>query len=354
VTIHPTKPQFVFEAMAESFSLGQLSAKLDAKLYGDETIEIFGVATLEKATAGQIAFLDNAKYLENLSTTAASAVLTSEKFVAQCGRPSLIVSNPKLSLAKLLQLFYPPPDFVSGIHPTAVIGNRCEIDPSVTIAPHVVIGDDVRIKKGTVIGAGSYIGNQTSIGECCRFNPRVSIYHEIKIGSRVVLHSGVVIGADGFGFERTREKIWEKIPQIGSVWIGDDVEIGANSAVDRGTLDNTIIGNGVKIDNQVMIGHNVQIGDHTIIAGCTGIAGSTKIGRYCLIGGATAINDHIVITDNVMVAGMAMVVHSLTEPGIYASGTGILRQRDWHRAVVRFKQLEEIYQRVKKLEEKVS
>ncbi|OGO90219.1 MAG: UDP-3-O-(3-hydroxymyristoyl)glucosamine N-acyltransferase [Coxiella sp. RIFCSPHIGHO2_12_FULL_42_15] len=339
--------------MITAFTLDQLASKLHAELHGDAACQIVGVASLEQARHGCISFVEGRKQIKTLATTQASAVLLTADLLPHCSTNALVVKKPRLAFAALLNLLYPVKQPAAGIHPSSVIGKACHIDPSVTIKAHVVIGDGVSIGKNSVIHVGCSIGDGTDIGEACTLHPNVSIYQDIEIGHRVIVHSGAVIGADGFGFEFDGAQEWVKLLQIGRVVIGDDVEIGANTTIDRGALGDTLIGCGVKLDNQIMVAHNVVIGDHTIIAGCTGIAGSTIIGRYCMIGGHTAIAGHIKLADRVMITGAAMVTRSIMKPGIYSSGTGILPNQQWLKSAVRFKQLENMYQRLQKLERKI-
>jgi UDP-3-O-[3-hydroxymyristoyl] glucosamine N-acyltransferase len=331
------------------YTLSELAQHIGAKVQGDAECAIHHIASIMHAKAGDISFVAEKKYQKYLASTQASAVLLDKKLAKDCPVNALIMSNPKLGFIKLLQLLHPQPAQAPGIHPTAVVGARCQIDASVRIGPYVVIGDDVNIGARTVIDAGTTIGEGVQIGEDCYLYSRVSIYHHVIIGHRVILHSGAVIGADGFGLAQEQGQ-WIKIPQVGRAILGNDVEVGANTTIDRGAMDDTLIGNGVKIDNLVMIGHNVQIGDHTAIAGCAGIAGSTTIGKYCLIGASAGINGHIQICDKVIITGMAMIEKSITEPGVYSSGTGMQTNRQWHKSVIRFWQLDEIYKRLRKLE----
>lgn len=334
----------------QTYTLAQLAATIGAEVHGDAECTINGVASITRAKPGDICFLIDSHYRSYLSNTKASAVLLPKKFIADCPTNALVMAEPRLGFAKLLELLVPQPRRQAGVHATAVIGESCRIDSSAVIRAYAVIGDNATIGPRTVVEAGVAVGDGACIGADCHLYPHVTIYHQVVMGDRVIIHSGAVIGADGFGLVQDEQKRWLKIPQIGRVVIGHDVEIGANSAIDRGALDDTIIGNGVKIDNQVMIGHNCQIGDHTVIAGCAGIAGSTKVGRHCMIGASAGINGHIEICDGVMVTGFGMIQKSITKPGIYSSGTGMQTNREWHKSVIRFWQLDEIAKRLKRLE----
>jgi UDP-3-O-[3-hydroxymyristoyl] glucosamine N-acyltransferase len=246
-------------------------------------------------------------------------------------------------------LLNPDPERQAIIASTAVSSDEAQISDDACIDDNVVIGAHVSLGKGAFVGAGTVIQEGVIIGENARINPNVTICHNVKIGDNVIIHPGVVIGADGFGIANDKGK-WLKIPQLGTVEVGHDVEIGANTTIDRGALENTIIGNGVKIDNQVQIGHNDIIGDNTAIAGCVGIAGSTEIGQNCIIGGGVGISGHIKIADGVMMTGMTMVTKSISEPGSYSSGIPAEPTSQWHKNVVRYRQLGKLNERLKKLE----
>lgn len=266
-----------------------------------------------------------------------------------CPCHALVVKNPELAFAKALSFFEKRPVIEAGIHPSVVMGKNCHIDSSASIAAGCVIGEEVRIGSHAIISANTVIGDRVEIGTDFYCYSQVSLYHDIVIGDRVILHSGAVIGADGFGLANDRGR-WIKIPQIGRVVLGNDVEVGANTTIDRGALEDTIIEDGVKIDNLVQIAHNVRIGANTVIAGCSGVAGSTDVGRHCMIGGGVCINDHITIADGVIITGMAMVLHSIDVPGIYSSGTGLQTNREWRKSAVRFQQLDKMAKRLQNLE----
>ncbi|OGT30149.1 MAG: UDP-3-O-(3-hydroxymyristoyl)glucosamine N-acyltransferase [Gammaproteobacteria bacterium RIFCSPHIGHO2_12_FULL_35_23] len=326
----------------------ELAKLIDAKVIGDQECEITGIATLSEAKSGDISFFHNPKYKHQLQTTQASAVILSAKIAEICPTNALVVENPYYAYAKLANEFAYKPVVQPGIHPTAIIGKNCQIAKSVSIAPYVVISDEVIIDENTSIGAGSVIGEGCKIGKDCQLAARVTLYHHVEIGDRVLIFSGAVLGSDGFGHANYEDK-WYKVSQLGRVIIEDDVEIGANTTIDRGALDDTRVGRGVKLDNQIQIGHNVQIGAHTIMAGCSGIAGSTKIGSYCMIGGGSCINGHIEIVDRVMITGMGAVISSIKQPGIYSSGTGLLDNHEWKKSVIRFRQLDKMMRQLKKL-----
>ncbi|AKQ33373.1 UDP-3-O-acylglucosamine N-acyltransferase [Candidatus Coxiella mudrowiae] len=333
-----------------TYTLNELANAIGATVKGHGDCKIHNIASIVNAQPGEISFLADRKYQKYLTKTKASALLLDKKLAKNCPINALIMPNPKLGFIKLLALLRPEVRPKPGIHPTAVIGENCQIDPIVYVGAYAVIEDEVVIGSRTIIGAGTSIGRGSQLGvDCCLYN-RVTLYHHTIMGDRNILHSGVVIGADGFGLAQDEQRRWIKIPQVARVVIGDDVEIGANTTIDRGALEDTVIGNGVKLDNLIMIGHNVRIGDHTAIAGCAGIAGSTTIGRHCMIGGGAGLNGHIDICDNVVITGMSMIQKSITKPGVYSSGTGMQPSREWHKSVIRFWQLEELAKRLKRLE----
>lgn len=338
-----------------TYTLSQLAEHLDAQLIGDATCSIASIATLEHGTAGQISFLSNSKYRKFLAETSAAAVLvsTDDAAFAAPGVNLLIVKDPYIAFAKVAQLLDSTPDAASGIHPSAVIDSSVKLGANVAIGANAVIAPGALIGDNAQIGAGCFIGAGASVGDNCKLWANVTLYHNVRIGQRCIIHSGAVIGADGFGFANQAGR-WLKIPQTGTVIIGDDCEIGANTTIDRGAIDDTIIGNNVIIDNQCQIAHNVRIGDHTAMAGCSVVAGSTKIGRYCIIGGAVVINGHIEICDGANITGMAMVMKPITEKGVYSSGIPATTNLEWRKNTAKLRQIEQLYQRVKQLENQLA
>lgn len=331
------------------YTLGELAELLDVKLRGDASLCVDGLATLKNAVPGKLSFLSNPRYVSHLASCQATAVIIDPDFAAACQSAQLISSSPYVTYAKASQLFLTYETAEAGIHPTACIHSSVVLGANVAVGAHAVIDADVVIGEGSVIGAGTCIGARSSLGRNCRLFPNVTLYHEVRIGDNAVIHSSVVLGADGFGFAFDGKRS-SKIAQLGGVLIGDDVEIGAGSTIDRGALDDTIIGHGVKIDNQVQIAHNCVIGEHTIICGCSAIAGSTTIGRYCTIGGAVGVIGHLQIADKVMISAMSLVSQSIAEPGIYSSGTGLHQSKEWKRNIVRFRQLDDMAKRLRELE----
>ncbi len=335
------------------YTLRELAAFLAAEFRGDPECVITGIGALIFAKSHQISFLSDSVYVKYLDTTQAAAVIVKKENIANKNSGNyIIVNNPYLAYARVSVLFDDTPPMPVGIHQTAIVGNDCKIDQEVSIGPYCVIGNRVKIEQGVRIEAGCIIGDDSEVGEKTRLCANVTLYHKTKLGKRVLLHSGAVIGSDGFG-NANDKGVWQKIYQLGAVVIGNDVEIGANTTIDRGAIEDTIIEDGVRIDNQVQIGHNVQIGAHTAIAGCVGIAGSAKIGRYCMLGGGVGINGHIEIADRVVITGMANVGKSITEPGgVYASAIPAMPHRAWWRIIARLINIEELMGRVKELEKK--
>ncbi|MGQ0657692.1 MAG: UDP-3-O-(3-hydroxymyristoyl)glucosamine N-acyltransferase [Chromatiales bacterium] len=311
-------------------TLRELAACTGAELRGDPDIEIQGVATLDQARSGDLAFLYNRRYRKFLKVTAASAVVLSAADAHDCPVAALVMENPYLGYARAATLLAPrfvPP---GGVHTTAVVEPQARVDRTASIGPGAVIEAGAQIGSHVVIGSGCVIGRNACIGDHTLLNRNVTIYEGVRIGRRCIVHAGAVIGSDGFGYARDGS-CWVKIPQVGGVYVGDDVEIGANTTIDRGALKDTVIEEGVKIDNLVQIGHNVRIGAQTAIAGCTGIAGSATIGRRCLIGGAVGIAGHIEICDDVTITAKSGVHRSISSPGVYSSGWPVQDNRTWHR-----------------------
>ncbi len=332
-----------------SQTISQLAQYLDGEVRGDGNCHVSGIAPLQHAKAGQISFLDNPQYRKYLSETKASVVILAADFVDACPTNAIIVANPYYAYACVARLFNNKPIPRSGCHPSSVIDDAAVIDASASIGPHCVIAANAKIGKNVIIGAGCNIGENSVIDDDSRLWPNVTVYYGVSIGKRAIIHAGAVLGADGFGFAK-HEGRWTKITQLGSLIIGDDVEIGANTTIDRGALENTLIGNDVKLDNLIQVGHNVQIGDHTAIAGCVAIAGSTKIGKHCLIGGAVGIAGHLEITDNVSIVGKSSVAGSIKESGVYSSGTSVQPHRLWIKNVIRLQHLDKMYRRVSSIE----
>jgi UDP-3-O-[3-hydroxymyristoyl] glucosamine N-acyltransferase len=332
--------------------LGQLAEFLGATVSGDPEKIITGLATLQEAGPAQLSFLANPQYRKFLPDSHAGAVLLKAADAEGFQGDALIVPDPYLAYARISHLFDPKPRASAGIHPTAVVAADAQVDAAASVGPFAVIESGARIAAGVTVGAHCFIGARCEIGEGGWLAPRVTLYHDVRIGKRVVIQSGAVLGGEGFGFANEKG-VWQKIAQIGGVSIGDDCEIGVNTAVDRGALADTLIGNGVKLDNQIQIAHNVQIGDNTAMAACVGISGSSKIGKNCMLAGGVGLVGHIEICDGVFITGMTMVTHSITEPGAYSSGTAMQPAAEWRKSAARLRQLDDMARRLKQVEKRV-
>ncbi|AXS80030.1 UDP-3-O-(3-hydroxymyristoyl)glucosamine N-acyltransferase [Dechloromonas sp. HYN0024] len=334
-----------------SYTLADIAAQLGGDVLGDGQTRISQVATLASAGEGDIAFLANRKYRNQLQSTGASAVILAPDAAEGFAGPRIVTANPYAYYARVAALLNPSAVEIAGIHPTAVIEST--VPASVFIGPHVCIGKNVSIGEGCRIHAGCVIGDGAVVGEGSVLYPNVNVYHGCRIGKQAILHSGVVIGADGFGFAPDGKE-WVKIPQVGAVVIGDDVEIGANTTIDRGALDDTIIGDGCKIDNLVMIGHNCNIGPYSVIAGCTGMAGSTTLGEHCILGGASMISGHLSLAPNTTISGASTVMRSILEPGgVYASVFPLDSYEHWMRNASHIRRLSKLADRVSELEKQL-
>lgn len=334
-------------------TLGELAEAVGGEVRGDRDCRIARIATLDGAGDGDIAFLAHRKYRKMLAVTHAAAVIVRAEDAVDCPVHALVVRDPYLAYAKVAALLHPQPAIVPGVHPSAVIAASAKIDASVQIEAHCVVGAGCEIGAGVFIGPGSVLGENCRVGAHSRLMANVTICSETTLGSRCLVHPGVVLGSDGFG-QANENGRWQKIPQLGRVAVGDDVEIGANTTIDRGALGDTRIEDGVKLDNLIQVAHNVVIGAHTAIAACVGIAGSTKIGRHCAIAGGVGIVGHLEIADRVTITAMSMVTKSITEAGVYSSGTPLQENSAWHRNAVRMKQLDELAKRVRELEQRLA
>lgn len=338
---------------ARSYTLAEIASLLDLRLVGDDDCLIHGLSTLAAAGPGQISFLSNPAYSKQLAACQASAVILSEKASEQYSGNRLVSNNPYVSFARATALFDDSNDQASGaIHPSAVIAETAKLGAGVTVDANAVIGEGVLIGENTHIGSGVVIEDNCELGRDTRLHPNVVLYRRARLGDRVVVHAGSVIGADGFGFAFDGERSI-KIAQLGGVRLGDDVEVGAASTIDRGALEDTLIGDGVKIDNQVQIGHNCVIGKHTVICGCAALAGSVTVGEYCVFGGGSGAVGHITIADKVQVSAMTLVHKSIETAGTLASGTLASPLTEWKRNALRFQQLDSLSKRLKDLEKRV-
>lgn len=333
-------------------TLGALAELTGSTCKGDPCVQIKGVGTISHAVEGEITFIADAKYRSQLSQTKATAVILTESDSHACHTNALICQDPKLVFAKVVENLYPNKSVKTSVHVSAVIGQETDIHPDAHIGPFCVIGDRVKIGAHVIVQAGCSIGDDCIIEDNTVLYPRVTIYQDCSIGKNCTIHSGVIIGADGFGFTKNKSE-WVRVPQVGSVKIGDRVEIGANTTIDRGAIEDTEIGNDVILDNLIQIGHNVKIGDGTAIAACVGIAGSTTIGKHCLVGGGTRFNGHIDIADYVQIVGCTNVAHSITKPGGYGSAITAMDITQWKKNLFRFHRLEQLAGRVKDIEKKL-
>ncbi len=324
------------------FTLSELAARFGLERRGDDA-DIACVAALQAAdpSVGALAFLANPAYRKHLASTRVAAVVLHPDEAAHCPVPALLSTNPYAAYARIAALFEPQVAHCAGVHPSAVIDPSAHIDASAQIGPFVVIGARSVIGPRAMIGAGCVIGEDCVVGADNVLVARVTLVCRVRLGQRVRIHPGAVLGADGFGLA-VDEGHWLKVPQLGGVVVGDDSEIGANTCIDRGAIDDTVLEDDVRLDNQIQIGHNVRIGAHTAIAGCAAVAGSTRIGRWCLVGGGSGFVGHIEIADRVSIAAMSLVTHSITEPGEYASGSPLQPKREWRKNAVRFGQLDRL------------
>ena len=336
-----------------TLSLSELSARFGLELHGDGERPIDGVGTLMSGGASQISFLANRAYVKELPNTRAGAVILKQGDVADCPTSCLVADDPYLAFARVAALFDPRPPGKPGIHPSAVVADSARIGNDVSIGANAVIGEECTVGYGCTIGPGTVLEDRCTLGEACRLYANVSLGYGVSLGKRVIAHPGAVIGADGFGIAFAGDH-WEKVPQLGSVRIGDDCEIGANTCIDRGAIDDTVLEEDVRLDNFVQVAHNVHVGAHTAMAGRAGVAGSTWIGRYCMIAGGAGISGHLEIADRTTVAAASIILASVKEPGQTLSGQ-IRAQpiRVWQKNVARLQKLDELARTVKHLEKQL-
>ena len=332
-----------------SYTLDDFAARFGGEVIGDRRVRITQVATLEGATPHSIAFLANERYLHQLKGTHAGAVILGAALRAETMLPRIVTDNPYAYFARVSALLNPQRAAAPGVHASAVVDATASVSAAAEIGAHAVIASHVAIDAGTIVGPGCVIGEGATLGRDVRLYPGVTVYHDCHIGDRTIVHSGVVIGADGFGIASAGTQ-WIKVPQIGRVLIGADVEIGANTTIDRGAIDDTVIEDGVKLDNQIQVAHNVRIGAHTAIAACAGIAGSARIGRNCRIGGASGITGHISIADNVEISAHTLITKSIERPGTYSGAYPFSTNAQWRKSAVHLRRLDELAERVRTLE----
>lgn len=337
-----------------SYSLGDIATFLEVELRGDASATVSGLATLKSAGPGDLAFLSNPKYENQLATCKAEAVILHRNLANSFSNNCLISENPYLDYAKISRWFDPLEKLSAQLHPTAVIHSTSKIAEDVCIGPNVVIGAGVQIGQGCEIGANSTIGDGSTLGNNCIIKANVAIYHGVHLGDRVIVHSGTVLGADGFGFAPNSSGGWKKIHQVGGVIVGSDVEIGACSTIDRGAIEDTVVGNGVIIDNHVQIAHNARVGDNTAMAAYSGLAGSASVGKNCILAGCAHVVGHVNICDNVQLTAHTLITKDIKEPGSYSSAsTPLMPSSLWRKNSVRIAQLNDLALRIKALENKV-
>ena len=336
-----------------TYSLREIVERFGGEIVGDPEVRVSRVATLENGGPGTIAFLANARYQRHLQTTKAAAIIVDPAHRGATSSACIVHGNPYAYFARVSALLAPSYKATPGVHPAAAVDPEAQVDPSAEVGAFAVIARGACVGAGSVIGPAATLGKYAQVGRHCVLHAGVTIYEGCTMGDRVIVHAGVVIGADGFGIAFDDDH-WVKVPQIGQVRIGSDVEIGANTTIDRGAIDDTVIEDGVKIDNQVQIAHNVHIGAHTAIAACTGIAGSVHIGRYCRIGGAVGIAGHVTLADYVEISGHTSITKSIDKPGVYSGVYPFEANRDWRRNAVHLRHLAEIARRVAALEDRLA
>ena len=331
------------------YRLDELAERFGLTLQGDPARRVLGVGTLAQAGRGQIAFLANPRYAAQLAATGAAAVVLDAASAANCPVPVLIARDPYLAFARIAALFERAPAVAPGVHASSVIEPGATIDPGASIGAQCFVAAGARVDAGAVVGPQCVIGPDCVVGVQSRLVARVTLLLRVRLGARVLVYPGAVLGSDGFGLAWAGER-WEKVPQLGGVRVDDDCEIGANTTIDRGALEDTVLEEDVRLDNQIQIAHNVHIGAHTAMAGCAAVAGSARIGRHCLIGGGAGVLGHLQVCDRVTITAMSLVTHSIREPGEYSSGVPLQDNRLWRRNAVRSKQLDEMARRLAALE----
>ncbi|MET0012827.1 MAG: UDP-3-O-(3-hydroxymyristoyl)glucosamine N-acyltransferase [Sedimenticola sp.] len=337
-----------------AFRLEELARKLGAQLNGDPDCLIDRVDTIQDAEGeGALCFLANTKYQKYLADTHASAVILGEEFAEGCPVNALVCQDPYLAYARASALLNPESKVVGGVHPSASVDDAAEVAAEAFIGPCAVIGANAKVGAGAYIGPGCVLEQGAVVGEGSRLVANVTVCRSCRIGKRAVVHPGAVIGSDGFGFA-SDNGVWEKVPQLGSVIVGDDVEIGANTTIDRGALRDTILEDGVKLDNQIQIAHNVHVGAHSAMAGCTGVAGSTTIGSHCTFGGGVVVVGHLELGDNTHFSAMSLVSRSVKEPGLYSGNLPATPNAQWRKTIARARQLDDMAKRLKKMEKQLA
>jgi UDP-3-O-[3-hydroxymyristoyl] glucosamine N-acyltransferase len=332
------------------FTAAQLAGRLGLAVHGETAARVSGVATLARATPSELSVLATPRYRSQLAASAAGIVVMRAEDAEGHAGTALVAKDPYAAFARAAALFEARDAAAPGVHASAAIDASATVDPGAHIGPFVSIGPRSVVGAGAIVGPGCVVGEDCVVGAGSELVARVTLVRRVRLGQRVLVHPGAVLGADGFGLALERqdggESRWLKVPQLGGVLVGDDCEIGANTTIDRGALDDTVLEEDVRLDNQIQVGHNVRIGAHTAMAGCSAVAGSATIGRYCLIGGGAGVLGHLELCDRVTVTAMSLVTHSIREPGEYSSGTPLMENRAWRKAAARFKQLDALARRL--------
>ncbi len=334
---------------ANNYTVSELAERFDLCVHGDGGRLVDGVGTLAGAGPSQLTFLANSTYAGQLAGTRAGVVVLREADAAQCPGSALIARDPYVAYAKIAALFERLPASPAGVHPSAVVSPQARVSARASVGPCCVVEADAVIEDGAVLGPHCIVGEGCVVGAQTRLVARVTLVTRVTLGKRVLVHPGAVLGSDGFGLAFDRDH-WIKLPQLGGVRIGDDCEIGANTTIDRGALDDTVLEEDVRLDNQIQIAHNVHVGAHTAMAGCAAVAGSARIGRYCMIGGNAGVLGHLELADRVTITAKSLVTHSIREAGEYSSGTPLQDNRQWRKSAARFKHLDDYARRLSALE----
>lgn len=336
-------------ALLAGLTLGELAVRFGCELRGDPAQVVRRVATLESAGPDALAFLANSKYRPQLATTRAGVVVLDAEAAADCPVAVLVIRNPYLAYARMAAVLHPVPVMPAGVHATAVVEASAQVDSTAHVAAHAVIGAGCRIGPRAVVGPGCVLGAHVQVGADTRLMANVSLCNGVQLGERCIVNPNAVIGSEGFGFAPDPASGWVKVPQVGSVVIGNDVEIGASTTIDRGAIGDTVIEDGVKLDNQIQIAHNVRIGAHTAMAACSGVSGSTTIGSRCMIAGQVGFAGHLTICDNVVITGKSLVSASITKPGVYSGSLHVEEARSFRKNAARFAKLDEMARELRRL-----
>ena len=330
-------------------TLGELASRFGCELSGNADLEVSAVATLSNAKEGEISFFANRAYADALRTTTATAVILRDTDLEACPVPALVSRNPYLTYAQVADVLYPDEPLNAGVHATAVVAASAKIDPTAEVAPRAVIADDAEVGAHVYVGPGAYVGARCRVGDQTRLLANCTLVQDVTVGQRCIIHSGAVLASDGFG-NAMSDQGWVKVKQVGGVVIGNDVEIGSNTVIDRGAIGDTVIEDGVRLDNLIQIAHNVHIGAHTAMAAMTGISGSTRIGKRCMFAGQSGTVGHIEVCDDVIVGASSYLSKDVSEPGVYNGSFPAEKDKTWKRKAARFRRIEDIVRRINDLE----